>query len=119
VVGKTTGRHTAFKMDRECYHLVLVGKPAEPGLVPQVIGSIIALVGLIAVGVGVGVGISKSHKPSSSSSGNATPVNETNPNVPSSFVKNPALKKSFYGIAYTPEGAQLPSCGANLCECIF
>lgn len=81
----------------------------------QVIGSLIALVGLIAVGVGVGVGVSKSHKASGATSSNTKAVNQTNPNDPSSFEKNSALKQSFYGIAYTPEGVQLPDCGAKLC----
>jgi len=81
-----------------------------------VIGSIIALVGLIAVGVGVGVGVSKSHKSSSSSSSNV--VTQSNPNDPSSFQKNSALKQSFYGFAYTPEGVQLPECGAKLSDVI-
>jgi exo-beta-1,3-glucanase (GH17 family) len=82
-----------------------------------VIGSIVALVGLIAVGVGVGVGVSKSHK-SSSSSSSSNVVTQSNPNDPSSFEKNPALKQSFYGLAYTPEGVQLPNCGAKLSDVI-
>ncbi|KIJ13496.1 glycoside hydrolase family 17 protein [Paxillus involutus ATCC 200175] len=42
----------------------------------------------------------------------------TNPNDPSNFPKNPALKQSFYGIAYTPLGSQLPDCGSSLTEVI-
>ena len=50
----------------------------------------------------------------SSGSGVTGAVNQTNPNDPSTFVKNPALKHSFYGLAYTPEGSQLPNCGNSL-----
>lgn len=90
----------------------------------QVIGSLIGLVVLIVVGVTVGVSVAKSHHSSSSSnlshgsspdnsngSGASGAVNQTNPNDPSSFVLNPDLKHSFYGLAYTPAGSQLPSCG--------
>ena len=44
----------------------------------------------------------------------SNPVQQTNPNVPSTFVKDPNRKHSFYGLAYTPEGSQLPNCGANI-----
>jgi len=100
-----------------------------------VIGSLLALVGLIAVGVVVGVLVSKHNKNnndlspgSNSGSGSGSgsngsgsgsgPVTQTDPNDPSTFVKNPLLIKSFYGIAYTPEGAQLPECGATLADVI-
>lgn len=91
----------------------------------QVIGSIVGLIIIIAVAVGVGVAVSKSHHNSNksasgnssnsnnNSNGNST-VTQTNPNDPSTFVKDPNLKHSFYGIAYTPEGSQLPNCGNNI-----
>ena len=41
-------------------------------------------------------------------------VNQTDPNDPSTFQLDSRLKKSFYGIAYTPEGSQLPDCGNSL-----
>ncbi|KAH8117942.1 glycoside hydrolase family 17 protein [Phellopilus nigrolimitatus] len=53
----------------------------------------------------------------SNSNPNST-VQQTNPNDPSTFVKNSALKQSFYGMAYTPEGSQLPECGNSLADVI-
>ncbi|KAF8195620.1 glycoside hydrolase superfamily [Mycena galopus ATCC 62051] len=87
------------------------------------IGSVVGVLLLIAIGVGVGVGVSKSHKSSGSSSALASSnssgvVSQTNPNDPSTFVKDPALKQSFYGIAYTPYGSQLPTCNNTLEEVI-
>ncbi|KAJ7653486.1 glycoside hydrolase family 17 protein [Mycena rosella] len=85
-----------------------------------VIGSIIGVVVLIAVGVGVGVSVAKNHKNTSaksaavSNSNSSGSVTQTDPNDPSTFVKNPALHQSFYGIAYTPFGSQLPDCGNSL-----
>lgn len=90
-----------------------------------VIGSIAAIVGLIIVGVVVGVVVSKNHSTrTASSSGGSnsnnpnSPVNQSNPNDPSTFVKNPLLHQSFYGIAYTPLGSQLPACGSTLSDVI-
>ncbi|THH32245.1 hypothetical protein EUX98_g1958 [Antrodiella citrinella] len=82
-------------------------------------GSIIALVVIIGVGVGVGVAVSKNHSSKSTSgaaasSNSNSPVQQTNPNDPSTFVLDPNLKHSFYGLAYTPEGSQLPECGNNI-----
>lgn len=87
----------------------------------QVIGSIIGIIVVIGVAVGVGVGISQSNKNSSSgsksggSSGSGT-VPQTDPNDPSTFVKDDRLKKSFYGMAYTPENSLYPECGNSLGE---
>ncbi|GLB40327.1 putative glycosyl hydrolase 17 family protein [Lyophyllum shimeji] len=87
-----------------------------------VIGSIVALMGLIAIGVVVGIVVSKNAKKSNSNSGNSKPgspaVNQTDPNDPSTFVKNPNLHQSLYGLAYTPQGSQLPDCGAQLSDVI-
>jgi exo-beta-1,3-glucanase (GH17 family) len=89
-----------------------------------VIGVVVALVGLIIIGVAAGVtaakkSSSKSSSKSTSKSGSPTgTVNQTNPNDPSTFEKNPKLKQSFYGIAYTPEGSQLPNCGNKLSDVI-
>ena len=93
----------------------------------QVVGSIVGIIGIIVIAVAVGVSVSKSHKSSndlssSSSSGsgtNGSSVNQSNPNDPSTFEKDPNLKQSFYGIAYTPEGSQYPACGNSLCKCFF
>ena len=97
----------------------------------QAIGSLVALVALIAIGVGVGVGVSKSNSnknnssssssqsggsdsDSTSGSGSSGGTSQTDPNDPSSFTKDPDLHKAFYGIAYTPEGSLLPDCGNSL-----
>jgi hypothetical protein len=68
---------------------------------------------LIAIGVAVGVVVSKNNssnaggtKSSSSASGNSTSGGtSTKGNDPSNFTKDPNFHKSFYGMAYTPEGA--------------
>ena len=76
---------------------------------------------VIAVAVGVTQGNKKHNNQNLSSSGgsgsgtNGSSVNQTNPNDPSSFSKDPRLIKSFYGFAYTPEGSQYPQCGNSLC----
>ena len=69
---------------------------------------------LIAAGVTLGVVLSKKNSSAASSSSSAPPG--TNPSNPSNFQKNPALKHAFWGIAYTPLGAQLPECGVTLGE---
>jgi len=88
------------------------------------IGGGLALIGIIIIAVVVGVVVSKNNSKnsktlSSSSSGSSSnsnsSVTQTNPNDPSTFVKNPKLHQSFYGIAYTPVGSQLPDCGNSLC----
>ncbi|KAJ7129381.1 glycoside hydrolase superfamily [Mycena epipterygia] len=91
-------------------------------------GSVIGVVALIAIGVGVGVSVAKNNKSSTkttsaASNSNAASnssgvVSQTNPNDPSTFIKNPALKQSFYGLAYTPFGSQLPDCGNSLSDVI-
>lgn len=88
----------------------------------------VGVVALIAIGVGVGVSVAKNNKSSTKStsaaansnasagaSNSSGVVSQTDPNDPSTFVKNPALKQSFYGLAYTPYGSQLPNCGNSLC----
>lgn len=83
----------------------------------QVIGSLVALLVLIGVGVGVGVAVAKSKSNSNKSTSTTSStgaVTETDPNDPSTFQKDTKLKHSFYGLAYTPEGSQLPSCGNSL-----
>lgn len=81
--------------------------------------ALVGLVGLVAAGIVVGVVVSHNNKSSSTSSassksGGSGAVNQTNPNDPSSFVKDPNLKHSFWGLAYTPAGSQLPNCGNSL-----
>jgi hypothetical protein len=92
----------------------------------QIIGGILGLLALIGVGVGVGVGVTSANRSSksttsasaSSSSSSSSSVTSSNPNDPSQFTKDSRLKKSFYGIAYTPEGSQLPNCGNKLADVI-
>ncbi|KAJ7017405.1 glycoside hydrolase family 17 protein [Mycena alexandri] len=84
--------------------------------------SLLALTVLVAAGVVVGVFVAQ-HKFSSSSSPSAASTsasskNSNSPPDPSVFTKNPALVQSFYGIAYTPEGSQLPECGNSLDDII-
>lgn len=82
-----------------------------------VIGSVIGLLVLIAAGVAIGITVSKNNKSSgSSSSGSSKPVSDdtTSSGDPSNFKKDPRLYKSFYGMAYTPEGSLLPQCGNSL-----
>ncbi|KAH9963096.1 glycoside hydrolase superfamily [Lactifluus volemus] len=93
-------------------------------------GSVIGVVAIIAIAVGVGVSVSQSHKGGSSrssssnnnkgngSNSNNSPVTQTNPNDPSTFVKDPRLIQSFYGFAYTPQNSQLPNCGNSLSDVI-
>ena len=74
----------------------------------KVLGSIIGLLALIGIGVGVGVAVSKHNserKSSSSSTGGSTSSS-------GDFQKDSRLHKSFYGIAYTPEGS-LPDYGCS------
>ena len=80
----------------------------------KVIGGAITVVAIIIIAVAVGVTVSKK-KSSSSSSGS---VKQTDPNDPSTFEKDSRLHQSFYGLAYTPEGSQLPNCGAKLSDVI-
>ncbi|KAI0044169.1 glycoside hydrolase family 17 protein [Auriscalpium vulgare] len=93
-----------------------------------IVGSIVGLLAIIAIGVGVGVAVSHKGKDNrsasaskssqSNNSNNSSPVTQTDPNDPSTFVKDSRLKQSFYGLAYTPNGSQLPSCGNSLQDVI-
>jgi len=96
------------------------------------VGGIAVAAILIVGGIIAGVVIAKSHKSSSSSpsSTNSTTslkigtpdpnsnyfavVQQTDANDPSTFQKDPNLSNSFYALAYTPFGSQIPNCGANL-----
>lgn len=92
---------------------------------PQVISALLILLAIIAIGVGVGVSVSNKNRSktngnnSNSTNGNSSnPVSQTDPNDPSTFKKDSRLKKSFYGIAYEPNGAIPPACGATLQDVI-
>ncbi|KZP31793.1 glycoside hydrolase family 17 protein [Athelia psychrophila] len=78
------------------------------------IGGIVALVGLITVGIVVGVTLSKHSSSALADSNSTSTVTQTNPNDPSTFKPDSRLIKSFYGLAYTPEGSQLPNCGNKI-----
>jgi hypothetical protein len=45
---------------------------------------------------------------------NDKPPSTNNGPDPSAFSKDPNLQQAFYGIAYTPDGSQLPNCGNSL-----
>ena len=83
----------------------------------QVMGSIVALVGIIVIGVVLGITLGRHGNKSSSSSGNSS--NSSDLSDPSSFQKDPRLFQSFYGISYTPTGSQYPACGNSLGGYIF
>ncbi|KAJ6507920.1 glycoside hydrolase family 17 protein [Mycena vitilis] len=80
----------------------------------------LSLLGMIGAGVAVGLILAKRNASAPSSSSQSSPSSSSSaPNSdPSSFVKDPALVRSFYGIAYTPEGSQLPGCGNSLDDVI-
>ncbi|EJU05045.1 glycoside hydrolase [Dacryopinax primogenitus] len=103
-----------------------------------IVGILVVVIAVVA-GIVAGVVISK-HNSSSSSSGtssggsssggsntessgggtagqgvlrgSAGVVQLTDPNDASTYIKDPRLKNSFYGFAYTPMNVQLPWCGA-------
>jgi len=93
---------------------------------------IILLIIAAIVGVAVGVPLSKkkNNKNLSADSGangnnsnnnnnngsgnNDKPPSTNNGPDPSVFPKDPNLQQAFYGIAYTPDGSQLPNCGNSL-----
>ncbi|KAF8913775.1 glycoside hydrolase superfamily [Gymnopilus junonius] len=90
-----------------------------------IIASVVALVAVIVIAVTVGVVVSKNNnsKPkslstssnggsgSTSTSGGSS-SSPSNSNDPSNFQKDSRLKKSLYGLAYTPEGS-LPDYGCS------
>ena len=62
---------------------------------------------------------SSSNSNNSGSSGNGTnPVQQSDPNDPSTFQRDSRLKQSFYGLAYSPNGVIYPDCGAVLSDVI-
>jgi len=91
---------------------------------------ILGVIGFLAiVGIAVGVGVAVSHNKSSSSNRSSTSsgsgsttngsvVPQTNPNDPSTFIKDSRLKQSFWGMAYSPVGSILPNCSSTLSDVI-
>lgn len=82
----------------------------EPTNYLKVFGSIIGLLALIGLAVGVTIALLKHNTGGSSSS--SSPGSTLASNDPSDFAKDSRLHKSFYGIAYTPEGS-LPDYGCS------
>ncbi|KAF5391598.1 hypothetical protein D9757_002549 [Collybiopsis confluens] len=76
----------------------------------------LVLVVLAVLGIALGVTLSRKNDEDSSndSSSSSTSVSDSDPNDPSSFTADSRLKRSFYGLAYTPAGSQLPDCGNSL-----
>jgi hypothetical protein len=79
------------------------------------------------IGVTVGMPLSKKRHDNNIAAGNSsgndtgsegnsdqTPPPANNGPDPSVFTKDPNLHQSLYGIAYSPEGSQLPNCGDSL-----
>jgi len=93
---------------------------------------IVLLIIAAIVGVAVGVPLSRKNDKKnlsansdagsngdSKGNGNSGGNNNKPPNTntgpdPSIFSKDPNLHQAFYGIAYTPDGSQLPNCGNSL-----
>ncbi|CAO1618854.1 unnamed protein product [Parajaminaea phylloscopi] len=73
------------------------------------LGGIVALIVVIAIGAGVGVAVNNSKKSKGASTAG---VVKTTSSDPSSFKKDSRLKQSFYAMCYTPFHTQYPSCGA-------
>ncbi|KAF9048621.1 glycoside hydrolase family 17 protein [Panaeolus papilionaceus] len=84
--------------------------------------AVVGIIIIIAVVLGIVLSKKSGEKSSSSSSSSGSTANgavtQTNPSDPSTFVKDPNLHQSFYGIAYTPVGSQLPDCGNSLAAVI-
>jgi exo-beta-1,3-glucanase (GH17 family) len=94
-------------------------------------GAALLFIGLNCVGVGVAIMMVRARRAQTATSSEnagstAGPPNslQSNENMldnqtitsndPSVFEKDSRLKRSFYGLAYTPEGSQLPECGNSL-----
>jgi exo-beta-1,3-glucanase (GH17 family) len=77
-----------------------------------IIGGLVLVI-LAAIGIALGVTLSKK-KSSSSSSSISSSTSSDSSSDPSNFQKDSRLKQSFYGLAYTPPGSQLPDCGNSL-----
>jgi exo-beta-1,3-glucanase (GH17 family) len=75
------------------------------------LGAALIIGGIVA---GIAISASKKHTSSGSSGGSSGGNSSKGGSDPSKFDKNPNLHNSFYGFAYTPLGAILPDCGANI-----
>ncbi|KAF5364275.1 hypothetical protein D9756_000750 [Leucocoprinus leucothites] len=84
-----------------------------------VLCSIFVLLALVGGGVTAWYFLSQRKGSGSSGGTGSSPGSDKSGDVnigsdPSNFKKDPRLLKSFYGLAYTPEGALMPNCGAKL-----
>lgn len=99
-------------------------EPAQPKSKKKLWIWLGVLLGLAAIGgIVAGVVVSQMNKKSNGSSsgksgsGNSTSGDGTalkDPNDPSNFDKDERLHNVFWGMAYQPDGAIPPACGANL-----
>ncbi|KXN87974.1 putative glucan endo-1,3-beta-glucosidase btgC [Leucoagaricus sp. SymC.cos] len=69
---------------------------------------------LILIGGGVAAWYFLSHRNKGSDSHSTSPEDVNIGSDPSNFKKDPRLHKSFFGLAYTPEGSLMPNCGNKL-----
>jgi hypothetical protein len=74
----------------------------------KVIGIIIAVIIIVVIAVVIGIVVGRQNSKKKSTDKNAVAGD------PSVFSKDSNLHQSFYGLAYTPAGSQLPDCGNNL-----
>ncbi|KAF9260088.1 glycoside hydrolase [Marasmius fiardii PR-910] len=81
----------------------------------MIIGGVALLIVIIIVAVVVGVVVSRNRSSSSSSSSSGTSADL---DKAADFPKDSRLKRSFYGIAYTPTGSLLPACGNKIEEVV-
>ncbi|BEJ10712.1 hypothetical protein CspHIS471_0101340 [Cutaneotrichosporon sp. HIS471] len=86
-----------------------------------IIGALIVIAAIVAVVVAVVLtqtgkksGGSSSGSGSGSKSGSSDGTTLKDPNDPSNFDKDPRLHQVFWGMAYQPDGAIPPMCGATL-----
>ncbi|KAF6762137.1 glycoside hydrolase family 17 protein [Ephemerocybe angulata] len=100
-----------------------------------IIGSVVGLLVLAAIGIAVGVTVSNNNKKNASTSGSSsssssgsggnsntgstTGGTKSDPNDPSNFTKDPNLHQAFYGMAYTPEGALIEFGCTNTLESVI
>ncbi|GMK59660.1 hypothetical protein CspeluHIS016_0802660 [Cutaneotrichosporon spelunceum] len=81
-----------------------------------IIGAIVVIAAI--AGIVVAVVLTQTNKSGSKSgsskSGSSDGTKVQNPNDPSNFDKDPRLSQVFWGMAYQPDGAIPPACGATL-----
>ncbi|PPQ68664.1 hypothetical protein CVT25_012318 [Psilocybe cyanescens] len=92
-----------------------------------IMGTIVGLIGIAVIAIAVGIVVSHNNKKSNNLSANSnstatvssnSTVQQTDPNDPSQFTKDPNFHQAFWGMAYTPFGSQTPDCGNSLAAVI-